>query len=95
MPCLHLRNIEHVVDQIEEMAAALLYALQHVPDWLGYLTVDLVQDQLRIAQDSVERRAQLMAHVGQELRLVLAGNFELLAFLADLAKEPGVLDSQG
>ena len=51
----------------------------------------VVEDQLRIAQDGVERRAQLVAHVSQELRLVLAGDFELLAFLADLAEEPGVL----
>ena len=28
--------------------------------------------------DGVERRAQLVAHIGEELRLVLAGRFKLL-----------------
>ena len=33
-----------------------------------------------------------MAHVGQELGLVLARDFELVAFLLDFAEEPRVLD---
>ena len=95
MARLHLRNIEHIVDQIEEMAATLLHALQHFPEFLGHGAVDLVQDQFCIAQNGIERRAQLVTHVGQELRFVLAGDFELLALLADFAEEPGVLDGEG
>src|SRR5215831_17360216 len=35
-----------------------------------------------------------MGHVGQELGLVLAGDFELTALLFDLTEEPGVLDGE-
>ena len=38
------------------------------------------------ADDRVQRRAQLVRHVGEELRLVLAGGFELAALLLDLAE---------
>ena len=34
-------------------------------------------EHLAVADDRVERRAQLVAHVGEELRLVLAGDLEL------------------
>ena len=63
-------------------------------DRLGHLAEGLVQDQLRVAEDGVQRRPQLVAHVGQELRLVLAGDRELAALLLDLAEQPGVLDGQ-
>src|SRR3990172_461176 len=36
-----------------------------------------------------------MGHVGEELRLVAARDFELLALLLDLAEQPRVLDRQG
>src|SRR5437763_749314 len=49
---------------------------------------------IAIAENGVERRAQLVAHVGEELRFVLAGDFELAALLLDLAKQPRVLDRQ-
>ena len=53
-----------------------------------------IDDELGVAQDGVERRAQLMAHVGEELRLVLARDLELAALLLDLAEQAGVLDRQ-
>ena len=44
------------------------------------------------ADDGVERRAQLVAHAGEELRLVLAGLGELLALVLDFVEQPHVLD---
>src|SRR2546430_6841691 len=41
------------------------------------------------------RGAQLVRHVGEELRLVPAGRLELGALVRDLPEEPGVLDGQG
>ena len=38
--------------------------------------------------DGVERRAQLVAHAGEELRLVLAGRFELLIEPPQLLAHP-------
>jgi hypothetical protein len=52
--------------------------------------VRVVGQQPRQQQQRVERRAQLVAHVGQELRLVLAGGGELLGLLLDAA--PGRVD---
>jgi hypothetical protein len=45
--------------------------------------VRAVRRQFGIAQDGIERRAQLMAHIGEELRLVLAGLFKLPALVLD------------
>ena len=50
---------------------------------------------LREADDRVERRAQLVGHVGEELGLVPAGDLQLPALVRDLPEEPGVLDGQG
>src|SRR5262249_35919645 len=41
---------------------------------------------LRQADDGVERRAQLVAHAGEELRLVLACQLELTALVLDFVK---------
>ena len=60
-------------------------ALEHGLRLVRHLAVDAVEDQLGVAEDGVERRAQLVAHVGEELRLVLARDLELPALLLDLA----------
>src|SRR5207247_60634 len=62
---------------------------------VGNLAVDAVLQELRVAQDGVERRAELVAHVGEELRLVPARDLELPALFLDLPEQPRVLDGQG
>src|SRR6266403_2449724 len=52
---------------------------------LVQLTEHAVRQNLREADDRIERRPQLVRHVRQELRLVLAGDFDLAAFLYDLS----------
>ena len=42
--------------------------------------------------DGVERRAQLVAHAGEELGLVLARFGELTALILDFVEQPHVLD---
>ena len=54
----------------------------------------LLLEHLGVADDGVQRRPQLVGHVGQELRLVLAGRLQLAARLLDLLEQPGVLDRQ-
>ena len=49
-------------------------------------------DDAREADDRVERRAQLVRHVGEKLRLVPARDLELAALLLDLAEQARVLD---
>src|SRR5882672_9763334 len=74
------------------MPSALLYTLQNPPDLLRHLAVNLVHDQLGIPEDRVERRAQLVTHVGEELRFMLARNFQLVALLFEFAEQSRILD---
>ena len=52
----------------------------------------ILPQHLADADDGVERRAQLVAHVGEELRLVLARLRELAALVLDFVEQPHVLD---
>jgi hypothetical protein len=68
------------------MPAVGLKALEYAKHLLGWLAISAVRHQFGIAQDGIERGAQLMAHIGEELRLVLACLFELATFLLDLVE---------
>ena len=46
------------------------------------------------SDDGIERRAQLMAHAGEELRFVLAGLLQLPALVLDLGEKARILDRQ-
>jgi hypothetical protein len=74
------------------MLAVGLKAFEYAQHLLGRLAISTVRHQFGIAQDSVKRRAQLVAHVGEELRLVLARLFKLAALVLDFVEQPHVLD---
>src|SRR5215469_1580643 len=74
------------------MPAVGLEPLKYAEHPFGRFTVSAVRHQFGVAQDGVKRRAQLMAHVGEELRLVLARLFKLPALLLDFVEKPHVLD---
>src|SRR3984893_13639691 len=76
------------------MPAVVLDALEHAARPLRQLAVNAVDQQLGIAEDRVQRGSELVAHIGEELRFVLAGKRQLLALVGDLAEEPRVLDRQ-
>jgi hypothetical protein len=76
-PGFDLRQVEHVVDETQQVLAIDLDVGQRLLDVGRHLAVQLVQDHLREAQDGVHRRAQLVAHVGQEGGLGPAGLLEL------------------
>src|SRR6516164_4532547 len=76
------------------MLAVVLHTLEGGMRLLRKLAIDAVHEKLGITQDCIERRAQLMAHIGEELRFVLACDLELAALVLDLVKEPRVLDRQ-
>src|SRR6266516_5447548 len=71
-----------------------LQSLQYGPHLHGRFAINAVEDEFSVAEDGVERRAQLVAHVGEELRFVLARYFELTALLLDLVEQSSVLDCQ-
>ena len=93
LPRLHLGEVEHVVDQAEEVLSVGLDPLERLADRRGHVPEDVIQDEVGIAQHGVHRRAQLVAHVGEELGLVPARELELSALLLDLLEQAGVLDS--
>ena len=77
------------------MATIFLYALQNFLNILWYIAVDLIKDQLGIAQNGVEGGSEFVAHVGEEVGLVFAGDLELAPLCLELAEKPCVLDCQG
>ena len=94
-PGLDLGEVQDVVDEREEVLAGGV----DIPEVLVLLGVQLpehpLEQHLGEADDGVQGRAQLVGHVGQELGLVAAGGFELLALVLDLVKESSILDGQG
>ena len=67
---------------------------EHAVERLGILLwrLRIVAQHLADADDGVQRRAQLVAHVGEELRFVLACFGELAAFFSNFVEQPHVLD---
>ena len=88
---LDLGQIEHVIDESEQMLTVGLKAFEYAKHLLGWLTVSAVRHQFGIAQDGIERRAQLMAHIGEQLRFVLACDFKLAALVLDFVEQSHVL----
>ena len=84
-PRLDLRDVEDVVDELQEVAARD----QDVADVALLLVVEVAEEllleQLREADDRVERRAQLVAHVREEGALGLVRRVGRLLGLAHLA----------
>src|SRR6516164_3769955 len=64
---LDLREIKHVIDESKQVLAVGLKAFEYAKHLLGRLAVSAVSHQFRIAQDGIERGAQLVAHIGEEL----------------------------
>ena len=61
-------------------------------DFLPSGPIEAFLHQFGVAEDGGERGPQLMAHVGDELRLVLARDLKLAALLGDLLEQARVLD---
>jgi len=81
-------DVEHLVDEVQEVAAAL----QDVVDGLGLLLGEvLALEELPEADDRIERRPELVAHAGQELALRPVGGLGRVAGAAQglLGLTPG------
>ena len=74
------------------MLSVALHAFERIAHAFGNLAVDAVEQEFAETEDRVERRAQLVAHVGQELRLVPAGVLKApVELLEALARRVDVL----
>ena len=72
-----LGQVENVADQVQEVGAGAVDGAGEL-DLLGReIAVRVVGELLAQDQDAVERRAQLVRHVGEEFRLVFRGQREL------------------
>ncbi len=87
-----LARSSKLVDQIEQMLRADQNLLQILFLQILDLPFGLAQHQAGKADDRIERRAQLVADVGEKLRLVFVGGFELLIFVLDFLEQANILD---
>ncbi len=76
----HLREIEDVVDQGQQVIAGRGNGLRETHLLVGQVALLVVGQQLGQDQGGVQRGTQLVAHVGQELALVLVGALQLGGF---------------
>jgi hypothetical protein len=73
-PGLDLRHVEHVVDKIEQMRPAGVDVAGIFAIARGAVgSVQTVADHLREPENGIEQCSQLVAHIGKEARLRLAG----------------------
>ena len=84
LACLHLRQIEQIIDQL----CQVLRRLADEPDLrlllAGQLAVAAVQQQPRQRQDRIERGAELVTHVRQELRFQFVRTTQMVGALVQL-----------
>jgi hypothetical protein len=92
---LDLGQVEHAVDQLQQVAARAHDLAQVGSVGLVAIFPDLLLEHLAVADDGVQGRAQLVAHVGQELALGLVGRLGLAARALRLGQESGVLHGRG
>src|SRR6516225_8692304 len=87
-----LGQIEHVIDKSEQVLAVGLKAFEYAKHLLRWLAVSAVRHQFGVTENGVERGAQLVAHIGEELRLVLARLFKLPTLVLNFIEQSHVLD---
>ncbi len=85
-----LREIENVADQVQQVGAGAVNGAGELDLLRREIAVRVVGELLAEHQNAVERRAQLVRHVGQELGLVLRSERQLLGLLFQRAA--GLLD---
>src|SRR5207249_5839174 len=83
---LDLREVEHVVDETQQMLAVGLDVGQRLLQLGRHLAVQIVEDQLREAEDGVQRGAQLVR--SEEHTSELQSRFDLVCRLL-LEKKKG------
>jgi hypothetical protein len=88
---VHLGNVEHVVDQAEQVARARLQTFEVKLLRWRVRSEDAELEELRISEDRVERRAELVAHRRQELRLRARRRLGALSRLALGRVQPRVV----
>jgi len=89
-----LREVEYLADEAQKVGRGCIHTAQRFQRLLRAESPGVGDHHLRQANDGVERRTQLVAHAGEELRLVFARHLKLAALLLDLTEQTRVLDCQ-
>src|SRR5262245_33421441 len=87
-----LREVEYLVDEAQEVGAGGIHTAQRFQRLFGAEARRVGDHHFGQADDGVERRAQLVAHTGEELRLALARLRQLSALVLDFVEQPHILD---
>ena len=74
-PGFDLGQVENVIDELEQMSTAIENVVRVLELAVVQVAKRLVHEYLGKADDGVQRRAQLVAHVGEELALGAIGCF--------------------
>src|SRR5262249_19170247 len=78
MTGLHLRKVEDVIDERQQMSAAVEDIAEIFLLFIVELTEKAFEEDLREANDGVERRAEFVGHTGKKLRFVAVGSLDLV-----------------
>ena len=76
---LDLRQVENLIDEVEEMLAGAMDAAERLGGLFRPKTRRIADHHVGQPDDGIQRRAQLMAHIGEETRLGAAHCFGLIA----------------
>ncbi len=87
-----LRQVQYLVDEAEEVGPGGIHTAQWFQRLFRAEARRVADHHLRQADYGVERRAQLVAHAREELRLVLARQLQLPVLFLDFVEQPHVLD---
>ena len=87
---LDLREIENVADQVQQVRAGAVNGARELHLLGGQIAVRIVAELLAQHQNAVQRRAQLVRHVGQEFGFVLRSERQFLGLFFQRAA--GLLD---
>ena len=78
LACLDAGEVQDIVDESQQASAVALDDVQVFELLIGHDALDPAQQDGSQGNDGVQRRPQLMAHVGQEPVFQLAGIIQLL-----------------
>ena len=73
-----LREVQYLVDEAKEVGPGGIHTAERFQRLFRAKARRVGDHHLGQADDGVERRAQLVAHIGEELRLVVASRLKLL-----------------
>ena len=83
-PRLDLREIEYVVDELEQVFRRFVRTLDALALLLVQRAVDILEQQRAVPEDGIDRRAQLVTHRGVETTARRHRSLEILLPLIEL-----------